>query len=316
MIPSPPELPHHRAPVLVVGATGTVGGATLAALVARGVPVRALVRHAQDGPAFAGVEQVVADLADPAAVAAALAGVSAACYVSPHADDEEQLAGIFVTACARAGVRLVFAGVHVSGRTVRGRLAGALMGVLFASYRPKLRIGRLVERRLPDAVLLVPTNFYDNDLLVVEEILAGSYPCPLRGINRVAAADVGAAAARVLVDPTVPAGTYPVGGPQTLSGAQSAAVWARALGRPVRYTGDDPAAWRAAAARRLPGGKKGRDYRASFRVLGRLTLRTDPAAVARTAELLGRHPTAYADWVGAQVAALAGPYGTTEVRSA
>ncbi|WP_375430581.1 SDR family oxidoreductase [uncultured Friedmanniella sp.] len=315
MNPSPPD-PHQLAPVLVVGATGTIGGATLAALVARGVPVRVLVRRHQDGPAFTDVEQVVGDLADAGAVRDALAGVFAACYVSPHADDEEQLAQTFVNACANAGVRLVFVGVHVSGRTRRGRLSGVLMSGLFRAYRPKLRIGRLVEVTLPSAVLLVPTNFYDNDLLFADEILAGSYPCPLRGMNRVAVADVGEVAARVLLRPDLPAGTYPVCGPQTLSGSQSAAVWADVLGRPVNYTGDDPELWRAVAARRLPAGRKGTDYRASFRLLGRLAQQTHPAAVARTAELLGRSPLAYDDWVRAQVAGLIGRPGPSEVRSA
>jgi uncharacterized protein YbjT (DUF2867 family) len=283
-------------PVLVVGATGTVGGAVTNALIARGAVVRALVRRPAPHLTAAGVEQVVGDLSDPGAVRRALTGVSAACYVSPHSDDEELLARIFVDEANRAGVRLVFAGVHVSSRTPRSWVSLQVMRLLFASYRPKLRIGQLIEHSAPAAVIFVPTNFYDNDELFLADIVAGTYPTPMRGINRVAASDVGEVCSRALLDPGFPAGTYPVCGPRSFTGEESARVWADVLGRPVRYTGDDPVAWAAAADRRLPTGKKGRDYRASFRLLGRLAIPTSTAQVALTTSLLGRPPLGYAGY--------------------
>ncbi|MFJ2664329.1 NAD-dependent epimerase/dehydratase family protein [Nocardia fluminea] len=59
--------------VLVTGASGFVGGAVVRGLVARGVPVRAMVRDPASAPR--GVEMAVADLADSGALAAAVAGV-------------------------------------------------------------------------------------------------------------------------------------------------------------------------------------------------------------------------------------------------
>ena len=31
--------------------------------------------------------------------------------------------------------------------------------------------------------MLVPSNFYDNDLTFLPDILSGSFPTPLRGVN-------------------------------------------------------------------------------------------------------------------------------------
>ena len=72
----------------------------------------------------------------------------------------------------------MFVGVHVSGRTVRGRLLRQVFKILLPAYRPKLEIGRMVETTSPQAVMLVPSNFYDNDLTFLPDIMAGSYPTP------------------------------------------------------------------------------------------------------------------------------------------
>ena len=102
--------------------------------------------------------------------------------------------------------------------------------------------------------------------------------------------------ARALLEPDFPSGSYSVCGPRNFSGAQSAQVWAEALGRPVAYTGDDVAAWHEALDRRVPPGKKNRDFRASFKTLGRISIKTS-ADLAETTTLLGRRPLDYADYV-------------------
>lgn len=66
--------------VLVTGATGFVGGAIARGLVARGVPVRAMVRDAAAAPE--GVEVAVADLGDTGALARAVTGVRAVVHAA------------------------------------------------------------------------------------------------------------------------------------------------------------------------------------------------------------------------------------------
>ena len=60
--------------ILVVGATGTVGGAAARSLLARGARVRALVRSEPDPNGFSGLELVRGDLAAAAAVQKAMTG--------------------------------------------------------------------------------------------------------------------------------------------------------------------------------------------------------------------------------------------------
>lgn len=279
------HLPGQSADVLVIGATGTLGGAVLRALHGRGARVRVLVRHPRPELEHPRTQQVLGDLGDPASVRAALTGVRAAFYVSPHADAELEYARTFVAESRRAGVRVVFAGVHSTRRTVSGRLRAAVIRRIMPTYRTKLEIGAHIEREAPDAVLLTPTAFFQNDELFLEDVAGGVYPVPLKGFSMVSTADVGEAAARVLTDPSFPAGTYPVVGPRTMSGEQAAAAWART------------------SELRLPSGRKGVDFRSSFASLGRHRLAASARDVAATTALLGRPPQDYADWVAEVVAA-------------
>ncbi len=65
--------------ILVVGATGLLGGHIARKLLDRGKPVRLLVRQgsAYDGFVTAGAEAVIGDLKDPDSVRAACRGVDA-----------------------------------------------------------------------------------------------------------------------------------------------------------------------------------------------------------------------------------------------
>lgn len=283
----------------MLGADGTVAAATVEALLRRGARVRALVRRSRPDRDER-VEWVLGDLGEPGVLRTALEGVRTVLYVTPHADEEVAMAELVVAECRRVGVRLVFVGVHVSGRTVRGRLLRQVFRLLLPAYRPKLEIARRVEATSPQAVLLVPSNFFDNDLPFLPDIVAGSYPTPLRRVNRVAAGDIGEIAATALIDPAFPAGNHDVAGPVSLTGAESAAIWAEALGRPVRYTGADKVAWEQTLCCRIPEGKKSRDWRSSFRALGWMSMGTSRREVEETTRLLGRAPTTYREWVRAQ----------------
>lgn len=287
-----------QAKVLIVGATGTVGGAATRAVLAAGGRVRALVRSPSSGAALGpDVEAVPGDLRDERSVARALAGVSAALYVSPHEPDEEALAASFFRACEAARVRLVFVGVHIDGATrLKRALLRFLYGRVLPHYRPKFRIGERARRSGADSVVLVATNFFQNDELFRDEILAGAFPQPFeRPVNRVDVRDLAAAAARALLDPALPAGAYPVIGPSSLTGAECAAAWAAALATEVRCV--EQQALVDAAIDRALSGKKRRDFVASYAVLRRFALPTDADQLARTRALLGREPTAYTDYV-------------------
>ncbi|WP_199444361.1 SDR family oxidoreductase [Umezawaea beigongshangensis] len=277
---------------LIIGGTGTVGGLVLAEAVRRGVDVRALVRDEKKASTLPGtVELVQGDLADRDAVRAALQGVEAAFYVSPHEENEVEIARIFGEEAQRAGVRLVFGGFHVEDQEQRAAMEEAL-----PAYTSKLRLAAFLASTDTRPVMISITNFDQNDEVFREDVLAGRFPTPMHrdGVNRIDLRDVAVVVVNALTDPGFAAGSYQLVGPESLSGEDSARIWSEALGRPVRYTGDDPE-WRRTFALRLPG-RKLQDWISSFELLGSTPIPTDPADVENTARLLGRAPRSLRDY--------------------
>jgi uncharacterized protein YbjT (DUF2867 family) len=285
--------------VLVLGGTGLMGREVLAALRRRGVTARVLVRDPARLTTLEGAEVVVGDLRDPASVRAAMRGISTVFHISPHESDEVELTRTVITACEDAGARLVFAGVHVTGRNaLLGWLVRRFYGLVLPRYRGKLAIGRMVEASATDPVILCPSNFMQNDEVLLDVIRGGEFvhPCHPKGLNRVDLRDVGEVAAGILLDPSTPAGTYPVVGPRDVTGPECARVWADALGRPVRYAGDDDAALEAALAAHLTGYRHD-DWLSSLRKLRGFEVHATPEELETTERLLGRRPTDYTDFV-------------------
>jgi uncharacterized protein YbjT (DUF2867 family) len=285
-------------PVLVIGATGAIGSEVTTALIARGAPTRVLVRN-PDRVAHLpeNVERVTGDLRDPEALRQSLTGVSSALYISPHEADEVALADGFVAACDEAGVRIVFVGVHIHDpNPLRQAMFRMLFATMLRHYKGKLRVARNIERSRTSPVILMPSNFMQNDEVFREELLEGEFVQPLAGANRIDLRDVADVTAAVLVDDAFPADSYSLVGPASLSGQQCAAAWERELGRPVRYAGNDTAVWKAAFVRHLHG-RKLADWEASFGALSRLKVGTSAADLATTRDLLGREPRSYAEYI-------------------
>lgn len=284
-------------PILVVGASGAIGSQVVQALLVRGAAIRVFVRSADRVKHLPPqVERAEGTLEDPEAIARALRGVHAAFYVSPHDAAEEQLAENFVSACERAGVRLIFSGVHADGKSALSRLVGrTIFGLMMPHYKPKLRLAERVRTSRTNPVVLIPGNYYQMDEVCRDDLLAGQYPLPLGRIPRVDTRDVGEAAARALLDPTVPSGGYSLVGPESVGGEQTAAHWSAALGRPVRYA-PDLAATDAIFAHAY-GGHKALDCQNSYRLVGRLKMGTSPADLRQTTFLLGRAPRGHAEYV-------------------
>lgn len=288
---------HDPRPVLVVGSTGAMGSHVVSALSTRGVPVRVLVRDPARMRHVPAVELCTGDLANPADVQRALHGVRAAFYISPHDDAEVDLARIFLTECELASVRLVFAGVHMADPKPWRRTAkAAAFGLLLPHYRGKFRIGAMIARSPIRPVVLVPTNFMQNDEFARSDILAGRFTLPLAGCNRVDLRDLGEITARVLTDPTIEPNVYPIVGPESVSGHTCARLWSEALRRPIRYTGDDDAEW-TALMRRSFTGRKLADMLATWSMLRKRSLSTSRDELAVTTRLLGRLPRSYQQYV-------------------
>ena len=295
--PAPPS-------ILVLGGTGLMGREVLGALRRRGVVPRVLVRDPGRLTTPDGVEVHVGDLRDPGSLRRAMSGVDVVFHISPHEADEVELTRSVVAACEAEGARLVFAGVHVTGRNALvGWLVRRFYGLMLPRYRGKFAIGRMVESSATNPVILCPSNFMQNDEVLIDVIRGGEFvhPCHPKGLNRVDLRDVGEVAAGILLDPSTPSGTYPVVGPRSVTGPECAQVWSEALGRPVRYAGEDDAALEAALGRHLTGYRHD-DWLSSLRKLRGFEVHATPAELETTERLLGRAPTDYTEFVRRVVA--------------
>ena len=252
---APPAAGADPPSILVLGGTGLMGREVLGALRRRGVVPRVLVRDPARLATPDGVEVHVGDLRDPASLRRAmrrrrrrlphLAARGRRGRADPHV----------VAACEEEGARLVFAGVHVTGRNaLLGWLVRRFYGLCCRATAASSRSAGWSRRRRPTRSSSAPSNFMQNDEVLIDVIRGGEFvhPCHPKGLNRVDLRDVGEVAAGILLDPSTPSGTYPVVGPRSLTGPECAQVWSEALGRPVRYAGDDDAALEAALAGTSP----------------------------------------------------------------
>jgi len=227
--------------ILVAGATGNVGGELVRALVARGAPVRALVRDPDRATLPAGVDVVAGDLAAPATIAPSLAGVRAAFLLGGFATLPELL-----HAMGDAGLDHV---VLLTSRCVVGGRADNPITRMWLDSEAALRASGL-----PGTVLR-PSGFHANALRWAPQLRHGDVvraPWPDVPIASIDPADIAEVAATVLSGPAGGDRALALSGPEPLTPGEQVATLARALGRPLRYEplGDEEA--RAAMAADTP----------------------------------------------------------------
>ena len=119
---------------------------------------------------------------------------------------------------------------------------------------------RMLEQMGFGATILRPTYFIDNEHRIKDVILDhGVYPMPIgdKGLAMVDTRDIAEVAAIELLRRDRAPGKLPIEtinlvGPDTLTGADAAAIWSDVLGRPIVYGGDDPSGFEQSMARFLP----------------------------------------------------------------
>lgn len=210
--------------VLVTGATGTVGAAVVAELVAAGEPVRAAVR--QPGAVVpGGAEPVRFDFSDQTSWAPAFDGVDRLFLLRPPAISD-------VTTYLRPVVRLA------AERRLRQVVFLSVLGV--NRFLPHWQVERDIEAAGLPHTFLRPAFFAQN--------LSGAYRRDIVDHDRIRLAsghgrtsfvdtrDVAAVAALALRDPAAHAGAAPtLTGPAALTYFQVAALLTSRLGRPIEY---------------------------------------------------------------------------------
>ncbi|HYN67399.1 MAG TPA: NmrA family NAD(P)-binding protein [Ornithinibacter sp.] len=266
-------------PVLVVGASGKTGGAVAAALLARGVPVRAAVRPGREASAPAGTTPVPVDLQTGDGLAGALDGVGAAYHLAPNMHpDEVGMATRVANAATSAGLpHLVFHSVlHPDDARMPHHLRKAeAEAVLRASLAGRLTVLR-------------PAAYHQNLLGQARSgMLAVPYSLDAPFTN-VDLADVAQVAADALLGAHA-GSTLDLAGPEVLTTRQLAEQAAAALGQQVSDMRIPLAQWRAGPGAALSQQVR-EDIAAMFTAYDESGLTGDPTVLH---ELLGRPPTTW-----------------------
>lgn len=224
---------------LVTGASGNVGRAVAAALRQAGRPVVA----ATIDPAaarMAAEPTVYFDFGQPETYPAAFAGVRQLFLMRPPAiADVKRYLFPVIDFAAQAGVEQV---VFLS-----------VMGV--NPLVPHYQVEQKLKRSGLAYTLLRPSFFMQNlDTTHRAEIRDRDEIAVPAGAGRTSfidVRDIGAAAARVLTEPGHAGQAYTLTGSEALTYTQVAAIFSRALGRPIKYANPNP--WAFERARRAQG---------------------------------------------------------------
>ena len=220
--------------ILVTGATGKTGSAVVTQLLAKGVPVRALVRtldRRSAALAASGAEVVIADIFDPGQLLDAMRGVQRAYYCPPYHPFVIQSASAFAVAARETGLEQIV----------------GLSQWLAGPNHPSLLTRQvwLIDRMfaaLPGIshTVINPGFFADSPYLEMMPFAAhlGVFPLPVAGESRDAPPsvdDIARVAVTALLDPGHHAGkSYRPTGPKLLSVTEMIAVISHVVGRKVR----------------------------------------------------------------------------------
>ena len=216
--------------ILVVGATGTVGGEVMAQLAEAGTARRAMVRDVgravTAGLRNEGAELVRGDLDEPASLIAAMEDVDAVLVVTANTPAQVAQETAAIDAAAKAGVD------HIVKLSVPGTSADASFDLLRFHYDIEQH---LAASGVPHTVVR-PIWFMQNLLHVApalthEDVLRlplGDGPIGAVDVRDLAAVIIALLGGDPEVDPVVT-------GPANVTGAAMAAALAEASGRPIRF---------------------------------------------------------------------------------
>ncbi|OZM77516.1 SDR family oxidoreductase [Pseudonocardia sp. MH-G8] len=228
--------------VLVTGATGTVGSALVTALRSRGAAVRAMTRN-PDHP-VPGADTVVADLRDPASIAAALDGVDAAFLNSPSAEDAAALQIRFADIARDAGVhRLVLLSQYA---------AHADSPVRFLRWHAEVEAH--VQELGLDHTVLRPNLYMQGLLGFAGTIAQGWFGAPIgdTAVSAIDARDIADTAAVVLTGTGHAGRTYTLTGPRAVTHDEIAHALSGATGRAIAFQDSSAEQFTAALTGVLP----------------------------------------------------------------
>jgi uncharacterized protein YbjT (DUF2867 family) len=217
--------------VLVTGATGTVGGEVVKALLERGADVRAFTRRQPKLGTFPGaVEIALGDLTDPVSVAEAIKGVDALFLLTGNVADEFTQALTAYGLAKRAGLK------HVTYLSVFN--ADQFLEV--PHFAAKYAVEEAIRAGGMPYTILRPGYFVQNERRLKPVLTGpGVYPVPAgnKGLAVVDVRDIAELAAISLTEEGHKGETYDLVSSELLSGQGAVATWSKLLGKEITYAG-------------------------------------------------------------------------------
>ena len=271
--------------ILVLGATGNIGGEVARQLIAAGERPRLLVRNLDKARAFADTADLVrGDLDDVSSLRAAMHGVDKVFMISTGTN-AVALEGNVVDAAVAEGVK------HVVKLSVISAEAPAITFARWHSAaEQKLKASGLAW------TMLRPGNFMTNALGWAPTIKADGNIYQPTGTGTWAAidpADIGAVAVRALTSAGHEGKEYTLTGPEALDGAGYAAILTRVLGKPVTFVDVPP----DAAKQAMLGSGMPADYvDALLDLLAAMKAGYTGAVTDTVTQVLGRPAKTFESW--------------------
>ena len=273
--------------ILITGGTGTVGSTVLAGLLLKGYTPRVMVRSDRSLPQ--GAVAVVGDLQKPDTLKSSFDGVDRLFLLTALAQDETQQGLNAVSAAREAGIQRI---VHMTVHQVDA-------AAHIPHFGSKIPVKAAIRASGVEHTFIEPNNFFQVDEWFRQPMLEyGVYPQPIgsKGANRVDVRDIADAIVAALTTEGHNGATYPLIGPDALTGESIAAVWSKHLGRAISYGGDDLDAWQAQASTMMPEWMV-HDLRIMYEHFQQHGLKAETSDFEMQARILGRTPRTFDDYV-------------------
>lgn len=275
--------------ILVTGATGNVGGEVVKDLIKRGAEVRALARKPESSNFPKSVEVAPGDLTDPQSIRQAMKGIDKLFLLNAVVADELTQALITYGVAKRAGIK------HVTYVSVYK--AERFRDV--PHFASKVAVECVLREFDVPFTILRPGYFFQNDLTLHPLLQQmGIYPMPIgtAGISAIDSRDVAEAAAITLTQPGHAGQTYDLVSSSQITGSGNAALWSKALGKQIIYTGHDFDSWEKQMSAQFPGWMA-YDMRTMLEGSFERGFGSTADEVSRVSKLLGRAPKTYEEFV-------------------